>query len=154
MLGQLQDFNEALGEQGLVFAAEGAAGVMIGMGVGGEQAHGHANVGALLDAAAAEEAGGVAAEEQRQQHPGRVLLAAGAAGVGLDLAQVQGVHVVENEVDEVIGRHPIAKIGREQQRGVAVNRNGSGWPCDSDAPSAPLFNPSEKKSRGLSPTGS
>jgi hypothetical protein len=26
----------------------------------------------------------------------------------------------------VIGRHPVAQIGREQQRGVAVNRNEAG----------------------------
>jgi exodeoxyribonuclease VII small subunit len=44
------------------------------------------------------------------------LFAAGAAGVHLDLAQIEGVHGVENEVDQVIGRHPVTQIGREQQR--------------------------------------
>jgi hypothetical protein len=49
LLGQLQLLDEALGEQVLVFAAEGAEGIVIGMGVGGEPAPGHAVVGALLD---------------------------------------------------------------------------------------------------------
>jgi hypothetical protein len=51
------------------------------------------------------------------------LLAAGAAGVDPDLTQVEGIHGVEDEVDQMIGGHPVAQIGREQQQGVAVNRN-------------------------------
>jgi hypothetical protein len=47
--GQWQNCDEALGEEGLVFTAEGAEGVVIGMGVGGEEARGRVVVGALLD---------------------------------------------------------------------------------------------------------
>jgi len=125
-LGQLQDFDKTLGEEGLILAAEGAEGVVVGMGIGGEQAHRHAVVSALLDAAAAEGAGGVTVEEQAQEHVRRILFAAGAAGVDLDLAQVRGVHGIANEVDQVIGGHPLAQMGREEQRGVTVNGNETG----------------------------
>ena len=54
LLRQFQHLDEAPGEQRGVFAAEGAAGVVIGRRVGGEQAHRHAVVGALLDPPAAE----------------------------------------------------------------------------------------------------
>lgn len=56
----------------------------------------------------------------------RVLFAAGAAGVDLDLAQVQGVHGIENEVAQVIGSQSLAQIGREQQRGFTINGNEAG----------------------------
>jgi hypothetical protein len=39
------------------------------------------------------------------------------------LLQIQGVHGVEDEVNEVIGGHPIAEVGGEPQRGVAVKGN-------------------------------
>src|ERR1017187_977874 len=68
LLGQLQDFDEALGEQRWVFPAKGAKGVVVGMGVGGEQAHRDAIVSALLDATAAEGARGIAVNEQPEQH--------------------------------------------------------------------------------------
>jgi hypothetical protein len=61
------------------------------------------------------------------------LFATGAAGVDLDLAEIQGVHGVEDEVDEMIGGHPVAQVGREQQRGVAVNRNEAGRHAFKDA---------------------
>jgi len=89
LLGQLQDLDKARGEQGFILAAKSAERVVVGMSVGGEQTHGHAVMGALLDAAAAESAGGVAVEEQRQEQGGRILFAARAASVDADLAQVE-----------------------------------------------------------------
>jgi hypothetical protein len=65
LLGQLQDLDEALGQQRLVLAAEGAEVVVVGMGVGGEQTHRDAIKAALLDATAAESAGGVAVPMSR-----------------------------------------------------------------------------------------
>jgi hypothetical protein len=41
--------------------------------------------------------------------------AAGAATVDLDLAQVQGVDGVEDEMNQMIGGHPLAQIGWEEQ---------------------------------------
>ena len=75
----------------------------------------------LLEAAAAEGAGGVAVEEQAQPPVRRIGLAAGAAGVDADLAQVQGLHRLEDEVDERIGGHPVAPMGRAQQRRVVID---------------------------------
>jgi hypothetical protein len=40
------------------------------------------------------------------------LFAAGAAGVDLNLTQVEGVYGVEDEVDEMIRRNPVTEIGR------------------------------------------
>ena len=126
--GQLEDLHEARGQEVLVFAAEGAKGVVIGVGVGGEEAHRNTVVSALPDAAAAEGAGGVAVDEQAQQHAGRVWGAAGAAGVALDLAQVKGLDGVEDEMDQRIGGYPLAQIGGQEQRGVAVNRDATNSP--------------------------
>ena len=46
---------------------------------------------------------------------------AGAAGVHLDATQVQGPDRIEHEVREVIGRHPLAQIRRQQQRSIAID---------------------------------
>ena len=126
MLGQLQHFDEALGEQRPVFPAEGAERVVVGMGVGSEQTHRDAVVSALLDATAAEGARGIAVNKQAQQHGRRILFAAGAAEVDLDLTQVQGIHRVEDEVDQMIGGHPVAKVRWQKQRGITVNDNEAG----------------------------
>jgi hypothetical protein len=68
-----------------------------------------------LLAAAAEGAGGVTVDEQGQEHAGRVLFAAGPARVELDLAQVEGVDGVEDEMNQIMGGHLLAQIGWEQQ---------------------------------------
>jgi hypothetical protein len=91
--------------------------------VGGEQAHRHAVVSVLLDATRTEGAGGVVVYQQGQQHRGRILFGTGAALVDFDLAQVQRGDGVHDEVNQVIGGHPVAQIGRQKQRGVAVNGN-------------------------------
>jgi hypothetical protein len=54
------------------------------------------------------------------------LFAAGATGIDLHLAQVQDIHRVEDEVDQMIGGHPVTEIGRQEKRGVAVNYNKAG----------------------------
>jgi len=48
------------------------------------------------------------------------------------VAEVEGVHGIEDEVDEVVGGDPVAEIGREQERGVAVNRNEASGDTESD----------------------
>jgi hypothetical protein len=93
----------------------------------------------LIEAATAKDPGGVTVDEQRQQPVGRVLFAAGAADVDLDLAQVEGLHGIEDEVDEVVGRHPIAEMGCEQQRSVAINGYETGSYMVADAGRARLF---------------
>ena len=38
-----------------------------------------------------------------------------------DLPQIQRLHCVDHEVGEMVGRHPVAQIRREQQWGVAID---------------------------------
>jgi hypothetical protein len=97
-----------------------------------------------LLAAAAEGAGGVAVDEQGQEHAGRVLVAAGAATVDLELAQVQGVDGVEDEMNQIMGGHPLAQIGWEQQRGVAVDGNEACRPTFEIRPAVLLFKRRDK----------
>ncbi len=54
----------------------------------------------------------------------------GPRGVDADLAQIEGVRGLEAEVDEVIGGHPVAQVGREQERGRGPWER-SGRPCGS-----------------------
>ena len=91
------------------------------MGIGAEEAHGDVLPGGALDAAGADEAGGIAINEQAEHHGGRVLGVAGAATVDLDVSERDRGDGLDHEVDEVVIGHPVAEIGREQQRAVAIN---------------------------------
>jgi len=51
----------------------------------------------------------------------RILGTAGAAGVHFDLPQILCLHRVEDKVGEMVRRHPIAQIRREQQRSIAID---------------------------------
>ena len=85
------------------------------------------------------------------------MFAAGAAGVDADLAQIQAVHRVEEEVDEMVGGHPVAQVGREQQRRVAVEGDEAGGHGQQINPAPVLFKQSLGKSQENcgrpSPTG-
>jgi hypothetical protein len=97
-----------------------------------------------LLAAAAEGAGVVAVDEQGQEHAGRVLFAAGPARVELDLAQVEGVDGVEDEMNQIMGGHLLAQVEWEQRRGVAVNGNEACRPTFQIRPAALLFKRRDK----------
>ena len=83
----------------------------------------------------------------------RIWLAAGAAGVDADLAQVEGLHRIEDEVDERIGGHPVAPIGREQQRRVVIDVDEAWTHADRIDAGPVSFNHSSKHRLGISPTG-
>ena len=82
--------------------------------------------------------GAAGVNEQAQQQPRVILLAAGAADVNADLMQGQLIHDRDDEVDEVAGGHPVAQVGREQQRGVAVNGDEPRGHAGQEAPAAPM----------------
>ena len=46
--------------------------------------------------------------------------------VPIDTSASACFYRVEDEVDEMISGHPVAEIGRQEQRGVAVNQNEAG----------------------------
>ena len=88
------------------------------MRVGAEVTHGHVAVGGALDAAAAEGAVGVAVDEQREHHRRRELRVAAAAVVDGEGAQWQPLDGLEDEVNQIILRDPVAQIRREKQGGA------------------------------------
>jgi len=96
--------------------------------------------------------GGVAVDEQGQHHRGRILFGTGAALVNLDPAQVQRGDGIQDEVDEVIVRHPVAQIGRQEQRGVPVNGDETNSHAFQTRQLRCRSNPN-KKNPALSPTG-
>ncbi len=70
-------------------------------------------MGRALDLPAGEDARGVAVEEQAKQQPRRILLIAGPALVDPRPAQVQFADGIHDEVDEMIGGHPLAQVRRQ-----------------------------------------
>ena len=116
--GQLEGFEEAFGEERAVLPAKGAEGVVVGIGVGAEEAHGDILPGGALDAAGDEEAGGIAINEQAEHHGGRVLGVAGAAAVDLDVVEGKGGDGVDHEMGKVVIGHLVTEIRGQQQRHV------------------------------------
>ena len=118
---QFQHLGEHAAEERAVFLPEGAEGVVIRVRVRAEHPHRHAVVGRQLDAAAAKRAGRVAIDQQRQQQTGRILRAAAALFVHPHALQVEGLHRFQNEMDQMIFRHPVPQIRGQQQRRVPVD---------------------------------
>ena len=87
-------------------------------------------------------------EEQAQQQVRRIWRAAGAAGVDADLAQVESLHRIEDEVDEMIGGHPVAQIGREQPRRVVIDVDEAWTHADRIDAGLVSFKQSSKNRRG------
>lgn len=108
-------------EQGPVFPAEAADAIVVGMLVGAEEAHRHMLVGEPLDAPAAEGARRIAKDEQPEHHPRRILRAARPPPIDPRRAQVQHGDGVEDEMDQVIGRHPIPQIRRQEQWSIVID---------------------------------
>jgi hypothetical protein len=119
--GQFQDLLEGLGQQRTVLAPESAERVVIGVGVSAEQTHRDVFVTRALDLTARKHPRRVTVDEQRQQHPGRILLAAGAALVDRRRARVDQLDRIDHKMHQVIRRHPVPQVGRQQQRRVSVN---------------------------------
>ncbi len=110
--GQFQDLLEGVGQQRTVFASKGAERVVIGVRVRAQQAHRDAFVTRALDLAARKHPGRVNVAEQRERHPGRILLAAGAALVDRCRARVDQPDRSDRKMHQVIRRHPLAQIRR------------------------------------------
>ena len=117
----LQHLVKAARQQLVVLATESADRLVIGMMICAEQPYGHLLVGVLLDAPTAEGARGVAIDEQPQHQRRGKLLAAAAAVIDARHAQIQQPDRIHDEVDEMILRHPIPQIGRQQKRSVVVD---------------------------------
>ena len=85
-----------------------------------EIAHRHVSVGGPLDTPGTEQAVGVAVNQQREHRVGRILLVAAAFVVNGQGGQRQPLDGLNDKVDQIIFGHPVAQVGGQQQRGVAV----------------------------------
>ena len=66
-------------------------------------------------------------DEQSQHQAGRILLAAGAPVIDVEMLRRDLLHRIQNEVDDVIGGHPLAQIARQEHRSLAVDIDQTGW---------------------------
>jgi hypothetical protein len=78
-------------------------------------------VAGAFDLAAGENACAVGENQKGQEHGGWELFATGAAMVDLGRGGVDELDGVDDEMDEVVGRNPVAHIGGEEHGGVAVD---------------------------------
>jgi hypothetical protein len=99
---------------------------VIGVRVGAEVTHGHIAVGGAPDAPAAEEAVGIAVDEQGEHHRRRKLRVAAPAVIDREGAQRQPLDGLDDEVNQIILRDPIAQVRREQQGGLTVDGGEAG----------------------------
>ena len=100
---------------------------MVGMVIGTEVTHGHIAVGRRFDPPRAKATGGVAVDQQGHHHSGWILFAAGAPIIDVEVPRRYLLHRIQDEVDDVIGRHPLAQIARQEHRGLAVDIDQTGW---------------------------
>ena len=120
LLGQQQNLQETLAKRRQVLAPKGRDRVMVGMDVGGHEAHPDIAVRRALDPPAREDPVGIAVDQQRQHHPGVILRRAGAAMVHLEGAHLDALDRLDHEVRQIILRDPVPKIGRKQKRLVPL----------------------------------
>ena len=118
--GEEEGFEEGFLDEGVVFAAEGADGIVVGMGVGADEADGEVLIGGVFDAAGAEQAGGVAVDEEGEHHGGRELGIAGAPLVDAAMVEAQGGDGINHKVGEIIFGDPFLDGGGQEHGGLAV----------------------------------
>jgi len=108
-------------EQRAIFPPERADAVVVRMPVRAQQPHGDILVREPLDAPAAKRAARIAVDEQPEHHRGRILLAARAVVVDARRAHIQQPHRLHDEMHQMILRHPVAQIRRQEHRGVVID---------------------------------
>jgi hypothetical protein len=121
LAGQQEDLDEGLLDERAVLAAEGAEGVVVGMGVGADVAHGHVLPCGVLNAAGTEDAGGVAVNQHTEHHLRRILGVASPAVVDAALVELEGGDRIYDEVGEVVIRDPVLDALGKQHRCLTVD---------------------------------
>jgi len=120
LLGQKQNLQETLANRREVLAPKGRNRIMVGMVVGGHEAHPDIPVRRALDPAARENPVGIAVNQKRQHHSRVILRRARAAMVHLEGAHPDALDRLDHEVRQIILRDPVPKIGRKQKRLVPI----------------------------------
>ena len=124
--GGEEDFEEGFLNEGAVFAAEGAIGIVVRMGVGADEADGEVLTGGVFDAAGAEEAGGVAIDEEGGHHGSRELGVAGAAVIDADVVGAERSDGINHKMGGVVVRHPFLNGNGKEHGGFTVDVLKSG----------------------------
>ena len=83
-------------------------------------------------------------DEQCQHQARRILFTAGAAMIDVEMAQGKCLDGIQDEVNEVIGGHPVPQIAGQQHRGLAVEMDEGVRTSRSDPPAAAAFKLSQK----------
>jgi hypothetical protein len=120
-LRQFQHFNESRGEGLAVVAPKRTNRVVVGVCIRAEVPHRDVPIGRALDAPGAENTVGIAVDEKCQQEVRRILFVTAALLVDLELRKRQTLDRLDDEVHEVVLRHPIAQVRRQQQGNIAVD---------------------------------
>jgi hypothetical protein len=119
---QPQRRHQQTGKRLFVADAEAGDGHMIGRAVAAKDAEGDVFVAAAFDLPRGADPGAVGIQQHRQQHPGLV------GGVAVPVSpirleerlKIQLVDHVAHEPGQMVGRQPVAEIGWQQERLVAV----------------------------------
>lgn len=117
--GEFEYIDEGGTDGGEVFAVELTDCVVVGVGVGGEVAHGDIAAGGSLDFPRAENAVAVAVNEKGEHHMRRHLGATAATLIDVEVVEGKAFGGFNDEMDEVVLGYPIPKIGRKKHGGVA-----------------------------------
>ena len=119
---QLERGHQQPGQGLLVAGPEAGDGHVIGGAVAGKDSEGEVLAAAPLDLPGGADAGAVGIQQHPQQHPGLVGGPPVPVGSvrGQERAQVQLVDHVEHEPGQMVGWQPVAQVGWEQERLVAV----------------------------------
>lgn len=131
-LQQLQFLRQQqhLGKRGRkgrgVLAPERGDGIMVGRGVGGDEANRNIAVCRPLDPARGENAVGVAVDQQRQHQPRVVLCLASAPPVDLERTDVDALDSFDDEMRKLVLWNPLAKVGRQKKSPRAIMENEIG----------------------------
>ncbi len=97
--------------------------VVVGLGIGRNEAKRHRIVAGALDLAARVHPGGVAVDQQAQQHRRVVCRAAASRVLPNQIVEVQLVDHFNDKARQVILRQPFVHRWRQQVGGVSINSN-------------------------------
>jgi hypothetical protein len=122
----LDELGKAAREQVAMRTAERAQRVVIGVRLRAQEPHRDVLVSGPLNLPAGEDAGGITIDEQPEHHARRIVRIAGAAFIDARALQVQLAERIHDEMRQMIGGHPIAPIGRQEQRRVVLDVDEAG----------------------------
>ena len=120
LLGQLQDADKGRTKCAPIEHPELANRRMIRMEIGAQITNRHIAVGRCFDRPGAKPTGRVTVDQQSRHHRGRILLAAGAAVIDLEVVGWDLIDGIQNEMNDMAFGHPLAQVAGQQHRCLSV----------------------------------